>query len=265
MENTKICCSCKLAIEMTIENFAKSKRSKDGFSNVCKPCKREYDKLYRMKNKEKIKKRQREHAEKNKEKISEYQKEWRKKNAEHLKVYREKNKDKIRQFNKKYWAENKEYAKQQVNKWRKENAEYIREYRIKNRDRDREQQRKWVKSERGRKLSMTKTNSYRAKKKALINDFTAKNWSSCIEYFDHSCAYCGKYSEALEQEHFIPVYNGGHFTKNNILPACRTCNASKNNRDYFEWYSAQKFFSEERHLKILKYLGRESDNDNSTL
>lgn len=257
----KKCCVCKEEIEANAENFAMTKRTKDGFSNVCKPCKREYDKAYRMKNKEKIKKRQREHAEKNKEKISEYQKEWREKNAEHLKAYREKNKYRIQQSNKKYWAENKEYAKQQVNKWRKENAEYIREYRIKNRDRDREQRRKWTRSEQGRKISMTKTNAYRAKKKTLINDFTAEQWSLCLERFGHSCAYCGKHHETLEQEHFVPVSKGGHFTKNNILPACRTCNASKNNHDYFEWYTAQKFFSEERHLKILKYLGKELDNE----
>lgn len=254
---TKVCGRCKKELELNNDNFAIFKRNKDGFASMCKPCKREYDREYRKKNKEKIKVKQQKYSEQRKV----YHKKWYKENQEYVKAYREENREKITEQNKKYWAENKEEQKARVDKWRKENAEYIKRYRKVNRDRDREQARKWYNTERGRKLSMTKTNSYRAKKKRLLNDLTVKQWNECLKYFNNTCAYCGEHHEVLEQEHFIPVSKGGPFTKKNIVPACRGCNASKLNQDFFEWYPRQNYYSIERELKILSYLGREVKYD----
>lgn len=253
----KICGRCKLELELNNDNFAIFKRSKDGFSSICKPCKREYDKEYREKNKEKIKVKQRKYSEQRKV----YYKKWYEENQEHVKAYREANKEKKTEQNKRYWAENKEKEKVRVNKWRKENADYIKQYRIENRERDREQLRKWYNTERGRKISMTRTNVYRAKKKMLLNDFTVEQWDECLKHFNNTCAYCGEHHEVLEQEHFIPVSKGGPFTKENIVPACRNCNASKLNQDFFEWYPKQNYYSIERENKILSYLGREVKYD----
>ena len=103
-----------------LSSFSKDRNKKDGYSNTCKSCKKEYreinkdilrekKKLYREDNKEKIK----EYFEINKEKIKEYQKEYREINKEVLsekykyrynsniyhnrlirKIYQENNKDK---------------------------------------------------------------------------------------------------------------------------------------------------------------------------
>ena len=59
----------------------------------------------------------------------------------------------------------------------------------------------------------------------------------------------------LEQEHFIPLSKGGGYSMGNIIPACRACNASKSDKDFFEWYPEYKYYSEERENKILDFLG----------
>lgn len=93
-----------------------------------------------------------------------------------------------------------------------------------------------------------------ARKRNLLHTFTEKDWKDCLEYFDHSCAYCGKKGVDLEQEHVIPVSKGGHYIRQNIVPACESCNSSKNNNDIEYWYRFQLFFNEKRLQKIYKWM-----------
>ncbi|WP_180230293.1 HNH endonuclease [Bacillus thuringiensis] len=261
---TKICITCKKDLLLNNDNFAKMKRSNDGFTSVCKPCKREYDKLYRSRNSNKIKEKKKKYYDENKEKCSAYSKKWYAENKEHVKRYREENKDRITEYNKREWAEKKEERKVKVNEWRKENAQYIKEYRKANRDRDREKAREWGRSERGNRLRRTTTNRYRARKKSLKNDFTEKQWEECMKHFDYTCAYCGS-NEKLEQDHFIPITKNGHFTKDNIIPSCRSCNGSKSNSNFKDWYKNQNYYSREREFKILTYLGKKVLDDSLPL
>ncbi len=61
--------------------------------------------------------------------------------------------------------------------------------------------------------------------------------------------------QRLHQDHFIPLTKGGGYTKENIIPACRSCNASKQNADFEEWYPQYEYYSKEREQKILDYMG----------
>jgi 5-methylcytosine-specific restriction endonuclease McrA len=74
-----------------------------------------------------------------------------------------------------------------------------------------------------------------------------------LETFDNKCAYCGK-EKPLAQDHFVPLSKGGEYTNNNIICSCKSCNSSKSDKDFFEWYPEQLFYSKEREAKILKYL-----------
>ncbi len=56
---------------------------------------------------------------------------------------------------------------------------------------------------------------------------TEAQWLELIEEFGGCCAYCGSSSRALTRDHVIPVSKGGTHTKDNIVPACRSCNSSK--------------------------------------
>lgn len=66
-----------------------------------------------------------------------------------------------------------------------------------------------------------------------VNDLTAEQWKAILTTFKHCCAYCGKserkLKKPLEQDHITALSKGGSHTVSNIVPACRSCNAKKNN------------------------------------
>jgi 5-methylcytosine-specific restriction endonuclease McrA len=97
----------------------------------------------------------------------------------------------------------------------------------------------------------------RAKKNNLAFNFSEEEWGKCKSYFDNKCAYCGS-EEKLTQEHFIPLSQNGEYTKNNIIPVCGNCNSSKHDKDFFEWYPKQAFYTKKRERKILEYLNYDS-------
>ena len=66
------------------------------------------------------------------------------------------------------------------------------------------------------------------KRNAAVNDFTAAQWLSMQEHFQHCCAYCGKRAKGhLTQDHIQPLSKGGNHTLANIVPACQSCNSRK--------------------------------------
>lgn len=54
-----------------------------------------------------------------------------------------------------------------------------------------------------------------------------------LSRFKGRCAYCGR--RATTWDHIFPVTCGGNSTPGNVVPACRTCNSSKGDRDVFDW------------------------------
>lgn len=79
---------------------------------------------------------------------------------------------------------------------------------------------------------------YATLKRGLVATFTNKEWQSCLNYWHGVCAYCGaqqSFWNVLEQDHFIALTAGGGYTADNIVPACRSCNASKNYKAAIEW------------------------------
>ena len=108
----KSCIKCKGIFELNLNNFYKRKLSKDGFDNMCKNCKREYDKQYKLINKEKIYAKCREWNSLNKEKLEKTTQNWIQNNQEKHKEIKKKafkkyltnpqNLDKRRKYDKKY-------------------------------------------------------------------------------------------------------------------------------------------------------------------
>lgn len=66
-------------------------------------------------------------------------------------------------------------------------------------------------------------------------DLTSEEWTEILEEFDHRCAYCQTPDGKLEIEHMTPLIRGGRHTASNVVPACRSCNASKGRRTIFEF------------------------------
>ena len=239
-EGYKICKTCNRELPENAEYFVKATNTKSGLGAMCRQCKHEKymenrdhyiekSRRYYQENKDIIAEKMKEYHIKNKEHKKEYDKKYREKNKEvdkeRLKKYYEENKDKLREYHKKYYEENKDKIKETNNKWKLNNIEKVR-------------------------LSKKKRKN---KRKELKADLTVQEWDYIKEYFNNSCAYCGVECE-LEQEHFIPVTKGGEYTKSNIITACRSCNASKGNRDFSEWYKGKDFYNKDRENKIKQYL-----------
>lgn len=80
--------------------------------------------------------------------------------------------------------------------------------------------------------------------------YSLDEWYKVFAYFNCQCAYCGS-STSITKEHIVPLVKGGSNTIENIIPACLTCNCSKQDFELIEWYTKQLFYSKESLDKIL--------------
>jgi hypothetical protein len=103
----KTCSKCGEHKDLT--DFNKDSKSKGGFRNHCKSCR----KAYREENKDNIKKQQKDYQDANKDKIREY---------------RERNKDAKRKYLKEYHVANKDRINERGRKWYRANKDKIGEY-----------------------------------------------------------------------------------------------------------------------------------------
>jgi 5-methylcytosine-specific restriction endonuclease McrA len=72
----------------------------------------------------------------------------------------------------------------------------------------------------------------------MIN-FSEEAWAALLTYFGGHCAYCGRAMDLPTKDHITPLSRGGAHTEDNIIPACGSCNAKKNDRNLLEWLLAQ--------------------------
>lgn len=59
-------------------------------------------------------------------------------------------------------------------------------------------------------------------------------WREILASHNGMCAYC-KTRPGVTRDHVVPVSRGGSHAPDNIVPACKRCNSSKNNRLLSEW------------------------------
>jgi 5-methylcytosine-specific restriction endonuclease McrA len=107
-----------------------------------------------------------------------------------------------------------------------------RRYRAKHPERVREAHKRW----RLRNLAWYRNKEARRKsqKAGLLATLTVDEWEEILDEYSHLCAYCGVQGE-MTQDHVIPLSRGGDYTKDNIVPACKSCNSSKRDRTPNEW------------------------------
>lgn len=258
MDEIRKCNKCGEIKPLTIEFFRESKRGKDGFRRDCRVCEAiaalkwyndnkarslEQKKKYRNDNLEKLRESYNNYNNKNKEKRAE----WYKQNRKEI--------DARRFEYKKQWEKNSKRRKLQKKQWNNEHkektSEYSKKYRDKNKNKLLELRKQWGKCNRD-KLNI---NEHRrnAKRRTLPSTLNDEQWEDCKQFFDYKCSYCGM-ELPLEQDHFIPISREGEYTHNNIIPSCKSCNCSKGNRLFKNWYPRQRFYSKHREQKILKYL-----------
>ena len=229
--DVKICSKCKKELPLTRDYFTVNNRSKDGFHNNCKICRGFSSYGISL---------PRENAELKKSglKRCKYCRE-----IKPIEIYKQVGKTRLCEFcpdcesrhkrekseyDNKYFQLNKEYKKEYYNKWKDNGGRYIRNINEQNR---------------------------RTKIKSNENTLTIDEWNECLQYFDNSCAYCGANNiDILSQDHVIPVSNGGGYVKNNIVPACKSCNSSKINKPLIDFYKYKDSFTYDKYTKVLNWI-----------
>ena len=66
------------------------------------------------------------------------------------------------------------------------------------------------------------------------HDLTADQWTALMAAWG-GCAYCGATGTPLQRDCVLALSRGGRYTADNIVPACRSCNASKSNHEVTTW------------------------------
>ncbi|WP_061963335.1 HNH endonuclease [Demequina aurantiaca] len=72
---------------------------------------------------------------------------------------------------------------------------------------------------------------------AADNDLTPAQWAQILDAWG-GCAYCGAGptdDAVLQRDCVLPISRGGRYTVDNVVPACRSCNASKCNEEVTHW------------------------------
>lgn len=111
----------------------------------------------------------------------------------------------------------------QRNITREQRREYERKYRLNHKD-------KLAEKDRNRK----------AVKRGSSGNVTKEQWAEIVAYYQGRCAYCFKRDTELTQDHMLPVSRGGLHEVDNLVPACRSCNAMKGTKTPMEFIMNSK-------------------------
>lgn len=203
---------------------------------------------YYAKNKERILAQQKLRREANKEASREYQRSYYLKHREKYKTpeYRARAKatkkakyystpPEVRaQRSRDYYLRNKEASKRRAQEWA-----------LQNKSRKVENMKRWLSENREHiRLSSAR---YENQRRARLKDskspgVTAREWAEILEINGHVCVYCGgsNNGKRLERDHIHPIALGGLDEPSNVVPACRSCNASKHTKTVTEWRAHQE-------------------------
>jgi hypothetical protein len=78
---------------------------------------------------------------------------------------------------------------------------------------------------------------------------------SIYDAWDCKCGYCDEPATSLD--HIVPRFKSGPSNRNNLVPACRRCNANKASSCMEEWYRDQDFFCEIKLQRIKNWMSQE--------
>lgn len=83
------------------------------------------------------------------------------------------------------------------------------------------------------------------KRKAMVRNARTEHTLTTAEWYlirfcwDFKCAYCGtpetELDKPIEKDCVVPIARQGRYTLENVVPACRTCNASKAGKKADTW------------------------------
>ncbi len=66
------------------------------------------------------------------------------------------------------------------------------------------------------------------------NDLSVAEWAALTVAWG-GCAYCSETDSPMQRDCVLALSRGGRYTLSNVVPACRSCNASKCNDEVTGW------------------------------
>ena len=78
------------------------------------------------------------------------------------------------------------------------------------------------------------------------HDLSDEQWHALQAHWG-GCAYCEHDEGPFQKDTVLAISRGGRYTLDNVVPACRSCNASKCNDEVTGWMRRKKL-DEERFL-----------------
>lgn len=84
------------------------------------------------------------------------------------------------------------------------------------------------------------------------HDLTDAQWEALRAAWG-GCAYCGAADVPLQRDCVLAISRGGRYTLANVVPVCRSCNASKCNVEVTTWLRRRRLDERaflERHVAI---------------
>jgi 5-methylcytosine-specific restriction endonuclease McrA len=145
-----------------------------------------------------------------------------------MNIVAHKDPDARRRYGREWMKRNPEKAREAMRRWRAahpdEHNDDTRAYYERHRDERLAQSAAYHRAH--PEIGRARSANYRARRIAAQGNFTAAEWLALVERCGGRCGYCGE-TGRLEADHRIPLARGGSNTIENILPACRRCNAKK--------------------------------------
>jgi 5-methylcytosine-specific restriction endonuclease McrA len=242
LPDTKVCLG-PCGRDLFLDCFKKHKTGRFGRVAWCKEClskkEKEHRKLNPLTKEQRKVVRDRSRVfrdthpltERQRESESKRYKEYYSKNSEHIIAsaiaWKKSNPEKARATYQAWFESNPEKSRAASRSWRKNNPDKVRELYVNwvasNQERVRELRKRWH----------TEHPEYRRFRHKVTSNssFTFDQWLELLVEFNHQCAYCGRSDVPLTMDHRVAIVNGGHHTKDNIVPACRPCNSRKGAKD----------------------------------
>jgi hypothetical protein len=93
----------------------------------------------------------------------------------------------------------------------------------------------------------------------VAHDLSDAQWTALKAAWG-GCAYCGASNTRLQRDCVLALSRGGRYTLGNIVPVCRSCNASKCNAEVTVWLRRRRLDERAfllRHLEVTAALARQ--------
>lgn len=181
---------------------------------------KEYNRQYYLRNKERLLQKQKEYNDTHREEINERQRQYNRTHKESQKKWYEENKEKLRGWYKDYYEKNKERIQEY-------NHLYYKDYYDKNKDKKAEYRKQRYETKEGRAQALYQSYKKYDRNKGL-QGFNLSSEYIATHIFNSSCVYCGE--SDWHKLGCDRIDNTKAHTPENVVCACASCNAQRSDK-----------------------------------